>query len=93
MLERILREEGGHVALHDEKKFSSGIVTHELLVLAADTVGAICDAGQHKCGERPQFKLLAKLLAAAVGGTIGDDPEQLLAAGKRLERHRGCSGA
>ena len=37
MLERIIREEAGHCELHNEKKLASGVVTHELLVLAADT--------------------------------------------------------
>ena len=58
MLERTIREEAGHCELHDEQKLSSGIVTHELLVLASNTVSAVCDVGQNVLNCKQQLRII-----------------------------------
>ena len=82
ILERIKGEACGLYALNDEKKVAS-VITHELLLVAQDAAFA-CE-----CPKRAQLRLLAKLVAAAVGGTVAADDNLLLTVGKRLDRQAG----
>ena len=82
ILERIIAEETGLYGLNDEKAVATG-VTHELLLLASDVVAA---EAPPRTSKRTQLKLLAKLVAAAVGGHPEDTGDQHLTAGKRLDR-------
>lgn len=64
-------------------------ITHELLLLARDVVEDVCDtdAGDRDPpSTRSKLKLLTKLIARAVGGTVANDAELHLKVGKRLER-------
>ena len=89
ILERILAEERGLYALNDEKKVASEI-THELLILASNTVTAVCGTEQPPRSKNKQLQVLAKLLAAVVGRELiagaQDSSPTLLTAGKRLDR-------
>jgi hypothetical protein len=82
ILERIIAEETGLYGLNDEKAVATH-VTHELLLLASDVVAA---EAPPRTSKRTQLKLLAKLVAAAVGGHPEDTGDQHLTAGKRLDR-------
>lgn len=82
ILERIVAEDSGLYGLNDEKAVATG-VTHELLLLASDVVAA---EAPPRTSKRTQLKLLAKLVAAAVGGHPEDTGDQHLTAGKRLDR-------
>ena len=79
MLGRIISEENGLLALEDVKKVAS-VITHELLLLASEAVQAVDSS------KRVQFKRMAKLVAAAVGGAAPADAELMLTIGKRLDR-------
>ena len=79
MLGRIISEENGLLALEDVKKVAS-VITHELLLLASEAVQAVDSS------KRVQFKRMAKLVAAAVGGAAPADAALMLTIGKRLDR-------
>ena len=81
ILERIAAEERGIYGLNDEKAVATD-VTHELLLLASDVVAAETPPRS----KRGQLKMLAKLVAAAVGGYPEDMGDHHLTAGKRLDR-------
>ena len=65
-----------------ELKAVASVITHELLLDALDAVNAIEDA-QFLSG-RLRMKLLCKVVAAAVGGSVEDDDSLKLKVGKRL---------
>ena len=74
-----MSERNGVFRLHDLKPVAK-LVTHELLV---ECWAAVCDVCSEDSG-RERARMLAKLVAKAVGGFVEKDGDTLLKVGKRL---------
>ena len=84
-LHAVLAKRRRLISLDDEVGKISGVITHELLLLASSTVEEYVSAPESGTWSgRDRLRLLAQLLAAMVGGSVDNDEQLTHKIGKRL---------